>query len=482
MDRIRTRKYRILKSNSLTKSQQRYVDLCPEYGLYSYNGNEPQVLLFGINHVTQIPLDKDDFVSCLEKIVEDGDVITSEGSNGDVDIENPKDKLSKQIVSSLKDKNFRLVYNDDMRIVIQSLVLTSNVRNEKDQSIVEQAYKEHFEKCDIRDYKFCYGKRGIVNMLNEPGVNKVIQWVGTAHLSYGQIEKYLKAEGISYMMFIHKPLTRTNLLNEITDFKDMKFIKNEWIALIDELGYVGKRKICEELDERFGTFNWARAFIYDGQIIRKERMLELYEEGYFHFLSNNKNLLEWLVLTASEVYDNAESNVNSGLDYSIQECNSVHFQDIAVRNVLKRLGKKFKGDHLVEIRGYESEGYVLNPGKVPFYEFHKIIESSVKSWWDKGSIEDLYQSNKVLMVNPDNLFVAPVIIGPEGIYFAHTKQSYYLPTKGNNKRLMHKSGRAVRRLMHESKGVYKKFDKLEPKPYSYWLGEGKSKIDKLLLY
>ncbi|MFC1731984.1 hypothetical protein ACFL6I_16820 [candidate division KSB1 bacterium] len=39
----------------------------------------------------------------------------------------------------------------------------------------------------------------------------------------------------------------------------------------------------------------------------------------------------------SEVYDIHPSNVESGLDYSNQECDATHLQDISVRRALTRI-------------------------------------------------------------------------------------------------------------------------------------------------
>ena len=66
--------------------------------------------------------------------------------------------------------------------------------------------------------------------------------------------------------------------------------------------------------------------------------------------------------TACEVYDNSFTNIESGLDYNIQETYSTHLQDVFIRRALKILGKEFKGNHPIEIRGrgHESEGYCLN--------------------------------------------------------------------------------------------------------------------------
>ena len=75
-------------------------------------------------------------------------------------------------------------------------------------------------------------------------------------------------------------------------------------------------------------------------------------------------------------------------------------QDIAVRRCLKRLNRSFQGDHLVQIRGHDSEGFRLNPGQVPFHEPDSVLRPSLssRSWWQENSVEDFWQSNKLLQV------------------------------------------------------------------------------------
>ena len=124
----------------------------------------------------------------------------------------------------------------------------------------------------------------------------------------------------------------------------------------------------------------------------------LYEDAYHAHLQRSPAELEWLVQTASEVFDNSDSNVLSGLDYSVQEAPSTHLQDIALRRCLVRLGRHFEGDHLLEIRGRGSEGYRLNPGEVPFHRPELILHPQARSWWRPDSVESFWQSNKILQV------------------------------------------------------------------------------------
>jgi hypothetical protein len=170
-------------------------------------------------------------------------------------------------------------------------------------------------------------------------------------------------------------------------------------------GYFGKRRDQkhQEFDQKYGHGNWQIARAVNGRILTDEQSMMLYEDAYHQHLKKNGDVLEWLVRTASEVYDNAETNVQSGLNYQIQEAKSNHLQDIAIRRSLIRLGTWFRGDHLVQVRGPETEGYCLMPGKVPFHMPYIIEKKRHEGWWEKDSVEDFWQANKVVVVKKELL-------------------------------------------------------------------------------
>tara|TARA_Y100000310_G_scaffold159115_1_gene158608 strand:- start:21945 stop:22715 length:771 start_codon:yes stop_codon:yes gene_type:complete len=249
-------------------------------------------------------------------------------------------------------------------------------------------------------------------------------------------------------------------------------IEKNWLVIKGEAGYIGgnKKQIYANYNHRFGEFNWSKGHIFYNKPISKDQAIEIYEEGYYQYLSNNSDVLDWLTNTASEVYDLDPSNVNSGLDYKIQECNANHFQDISIRRVLKRLNRSFKGDHLVEIRGHKSEGYRLNPGQVPFHIPDAILNREGKTWWEPKSVEAFYQHNKILLVNPDKLMVHPTIKCPDDstIYW-HSKSTYYKPN--SDPLILEKlSGKESRRNMHHNR-QYKRLPKQKSKPYSFFLSD-----------
>jgi ribonuclease Z len=159
-----------------------------------------------------------------------------------------------------------------------------------------------------------------------------------------------------------------------------------------------KRELVADIELRHGDFRIA--YEWEGALIERESALQLYEDAYYFFLSRQRELLDWLVRTACDVYDTEPENVESGLDYGAQDPGKPsHLHDIAVRRVLCRLGRWFEGRDLLEIRGVRSRAYVLNPGLVPFHRRPCIVEPQWCSRWAlAGSVESFWQSNKVVVV------------------------------------------------------------------------------------
>ena len=135
----------------------------------------------------------------------------------------------------------------------------------------------------------------------------------------------------------------------------------------------------------------------DGHIDRDDA-LGHYEDAYVHYLDRNPDRLEWLVSNASDVYDISPRDVRSGLDYGIQQEKATHLQDVAIRRAVKRLGREFAGDRLIQVRHLRGEGGTFNPGVVPFHMPEMIVKPHLSGWWKEDSIEDFYQSNKILQI------------------------------------------------------------------------------------
>jgi hypothetical protein len=172
---------------------------------------------------------------------------------------------------------------------------------------------------------------------------------------------------------------------------------------VERPGYFGARREVRyrEFGEQFGPDKW-RIVWYIGQRIGAfSEAVMLYEDAYFVWFAAHPDLAEWLVREASEVYDDAPSNIASGLDYAAQETQCTHIQDIAIRRCLARMGMVFAGPAPLRIRDRLSEhelGLLLSPGRVPFHRPEWICQPELEGWWSRGSVEAFYQSNKYLQV------------------------------------------------------------------------------------
>ena len=175
----------------------------------------------------------------------------------------------------------------------------------------------------------------------------------------------------------------------------------EW-ELCDRPGYFGSRRdeIERGYDEKYGPGCWRLAWqVGVGVFFTREQMTMLYEDAYYTFLHDNVDVLEMLLSEAADVYDDAPSNVESGFDYTCQETGRTHVQDIAIRRVVTRLGERFHGSRLIQIRddlGDHPLSMTLSPGQVPFHFPELIRRPETTGWWQSGSVESFYQSNKVL--------------------------------------------------------------------------------------
>lgn len=168
-------------------------------------------------------------------------------------------------------------------------------------------------------------------------------------------------------------------------------------------GYLGGQRDqkYQEWNQLYGSKNWRLVWRWQNIYLNFPQACSVYEESYFLFLKNNPQICKELVCSASNVYDDAPSNINSCTNYLIQETKHTHIQDIAIRRSLERLGETFKGKELIQIRdknGFHPLSLTLSPGQVPFHRQDLIINPWLEGWWQPGSVECFYQSNRFLQV------------------------------------------------------------------------------------
>ncbi len=169
---------------------------------------------------------------------------------------------------------------------------------------------------------------------------------------------------------------------------------------IDRPSYFGKQRDekFRAYDARYGKDKWRIAWTWLHQTIDFQTACMLYEDGYYQDSFTRTQVWDDLLHSASDVYDYSLEDMAAGIDYQIQNGQGTHLQDIAIRRVVLRRGWKFEGTEPVQVRGRNGWGKHLSPGHVPFHMPENIVVPHITGWWDDSSIEDFYQSNKVLQI------------------------------------------------------------------------------------
>ena len=170
---------------------------------------------------------------------------------------------------------------------------------------------------------------------------------------------------------------------------------------VERPGQTGFRKqeILAERNEKYGEGNWRIFWRWNEIYLDKLTAFHICEDAYFNDSLQRPDVWKRLLDEAKDVYDVKPEEVDSGTDYGVQ-LGYTRFHDICIRRVLMRRGWRFHGREIVQIR-YDKESpnwYSENfdPGKVRFHMPELIVKPSLESWWDEDSVEDFYQSNKVL--------------------------------------------------------------------------------------
>lgn len=175
----------------------------------------------------------------------------------------------------------------------------------------------------------------------------------------------------------------------------------EWIA-VERPGQQGFKKdeFTAKWNEKYGKENWRKAWHFNGQdIVDKIIIFQICEDAYYEDSFKRENIWQKLITEAKDIYDMSPEEIESGLDYSKQH-EFTRYHDIAIRRVVAERGWKFQGNKIIQIRDDKEHSNefsaLFDPGRVPFHLLHLIYKPNLEGWWNKNSVEDFYQSNKIL--------------------------------------------------------------------------------------
>ena len=95
--------------------------------------------------------------------------------------------------------------------------------------------------------------------------------------------------------------------------------------------------------------------------------IQLYEDAYWLFFKTNLTFLREVVKNYGDVVVVDKSDMESGLDYKKQTQKKDHYEDIAIRRCLRRLGTWFQGEDLLKILDSK-----FKESKIPFHLPHLL--------------------------------------------------------------------------------------------------------------
>lgn len=191
-------------------------------------------------------------------------------------------------------------------------------------------------------------------------------------------------------------------------------MSQELWQVVEKPGYEGKRKDQNQLsrNQQYGEDNWRYSWqLADGQVLDYLGIIwKIYIPGYTKYF--HQHPMEAARITDKYAYG-----------YDIDLCTKEQaFDPYALYNVPGRpnqfhhvafnmalewgYGRAFRGNEPLQVRAGKPEtdtktwpsGWYWHPGRIPAPRPDLIPQPAIKGWWNPNSIEDVYQSAKVIEV------------------------------------------------------------------------------------
>lgn len=183
---------------------------------------------------------------------------------------------------------------------------------------------------------------------------------------------------------------------------------------IELISYLGKERDSKaaEWDQKYGTENWRLIHqASNGETLTYADIFwKVYVAGYSNFFLHNLNEAQWISSNFSYTYDKDLISFKSAFDpYALYQVpntpNQFHHTALNIALVYFT-GFPFKGENPLQVREGKPgtpistwpAGWRFSPGKIKAVRADLIPQTDNLGWWQKGSIEDFYQSSKILQV------------------------------------------------------------------------------------
>lgn len=188
--------------------------------------------------------------------------------------------------------------------------------------------------------------------------------------------------------------------------------KTNWVT-ISHLSYLGKSKDEQYAiwDKEYGKDNWQIAWqLATGEVLGFDQIFQHYVDGYILYFNNHLSEAQFLTDNYSYGYDKDPITKEEAFNpYALVNVlgRPNQFHHAALNIALEfYLNLEFKGQEPIQVREGKPNtdpatwpvGWRWSPSRIPATHPELIPLTNISSWWQKGSIEDLYQSAKILQI------------------------------------------------------------------------------------
>ena len=183
---------------------------------------------------------------------------------------------------------------------------------------------------------------------------------------------------------------------------------------VERPGYQGKKKDeqIQRWNTDYGEGNWRIAWELKNRLTfnYEQVFYNFYVPGYMkHFLEHPEEA-EMLTTQFSYAYDKDLISKTDAFDpYALfnKPGRPNQFHNVALNIALEwYMGMPFQGDRPIQVREGKPgtdvsewpEGWQWSPGRIDAVRQDLIPENNIEGWWRPGTIEDVYQTAKVVQI------------------------------------------------------------------------------------
>lgn len=183
---------------------------------------------------------------------------------------------------------------------------------------------------------------------------------------------------------------------------------------VERPGYQGKKKDAQiaHWNQCYGEGNWRIAWELNSGLVQNYEQIfyNFYVPGYVKYFLQYPDEAHFLTTNFSYAYDKDMISKDEAFDpHALYDKPGKpnQFHNVALNLALEYyLGLPFRGNIPIQVREGKPDtdpitwpqGWRWSPGRIDAVRQDLIPKNDIKGWWSPGTIEDVYQTAKVLQI------------------------------------------------------------------------------------